>query len=92
MAGGAAARAAMSILPAEGVVLRPFRDDDAGLVLDAGQDALIPLITTVPSRGRGVISDRLVPGSSVSFSGSPSPTTLADKGRPDSDSGCSSSG
>lgn len=32
-------------------MLRPFREEDVALVLDAGQDALIPLITTVPSRG-----------------------------------------
>jgi RimJ/RimL family protein N-acetyltransferase len=33
------------------VVLRPFRDADAGLVQSAANDGLIPLITTVPVSG-----------------------------------------
>jgi ribosomal-protein-alanine N-acetyltransferase len=33
------------------VLLRPFRDEDAGLVQSAAIDGLIPLITTVPASG-----------------------------------------
>lgn len=38
-------------LQGEGVVLRPFTEDDVDVVIEAGRDPLIPLITTVRARG-----------------------------------------
>lgn len=41
----------MPVLQGERVILRAFDDLDAPLVMTAGRDPLIPLITTVPSAG-----------------------------------------
>lgn len=57
------------------IVLRPFSDEDAGLVQAAASDPLIPLITTVPASGnvaaaRAYIArqhDRLTSGEGYSF-------------------------
>ncbi|MCV7420617.1 GNAT family N-acetyltransferase [Mycobacterium yunnanensis] len=38
-------------LSGEGVVLRPFRDDDADVVIAAGRDPLIPAMSTVTAGG-----------------------------------------
>lgn len=42
----------MPVLRHGAVVLRPFRDADASLVMSVASDPLIPLITTVPTSGR----------------------------------------
>lgn len=57
------------------VVLRAFRDEDAGLVQSVASDAVIPLITTVPASGdagdaRAYVErqhERLVSGAGYSF-------------------------
>jgi [ribosomal protein S5]-alanine N-acetyltransferase len=57
------------------IVLRPFSEEDAGLVQAAASDPLIPLITTVPASGdvaaaRAYIArqhDRLASGEGYSF-------------------------
>ena len=41
----------MPVLTADGLVLRPFRDDDVALVREAGLDPHIPVMTTVPAHG-----------------------------------------
>lgn len=41
----------MPRLYGDGVVLRPFEDRDAGMVMTVASDPLIPLITTVPTSG-----------------------------------------
>ncbi|MFI6173456.1 GNAT family N-acetyltransferase [Nocardia sp. NPDC051052] len=41
----------MPVLEGEGIRLRPFATADVPLIVDAGQDPLIPLITTVVAHG-----------------------------------------
>jgi ribosomal-protein-alanine N-acetyltransferase len=41
----------MPVITRPPVMLRPFRDQDAGLVQSVASDPLIPLITTVPASG-----------------------------------------
>ena len=43
--------AEMPVITRPPVVLRPFGDEDVGLVQSVGADPLIPLITTVPASG-----------------------------------------
>jgi [ribosomal protein S5]-alanine N-acetyltransferase len=44
--------AAVPVLDAPPVRLRPWRDDDIELVVSVADDPLIPLVTTVPTSGR----------------------------------------
>lgn len=65
----------MPVITCPPVVLRAFRDEDAGLIQSVASDALIPLITTVPASGdagaaRAYIDrqhERLVSGAGYSF-------------------------
>lgn len=41
----------MPRLYGDDIVLRPFEDRDAGMVMTVASDPLIPLITTVPTSG-----------------------------------------
>lgn len=41
----------MPVITRPPIVLRPFRDQDVGLVQSVASDPLIPLITTVPAIG-----------------------------------------
>ena len=65
----------MPVLMHPPVTLRAFRTEDAGLVLSATGDALIPLITTVPASGGAAAAEayierqheRLASGTGYSF-------------------------
>jgi [ribosomal protein S5]-alanine N-acetyltransferase len=65
----------LPVITCSPVVLRPFRDADAGLVQSVASDGLIPLITTVPVSGdledaRAYIArqhERLTSGEGYSF-------------------------
>lgn len=67
--------AAIPTLRGDQVILRPFRDADAPLVQMVADDALIPLITTVPTSGSSEDAlayiarqhDRLSSGAGYSF-------------------------
>lgn len=75
----------MPEIPAGPVLLRPFTDADTDVVLAAGQDPLIPLITTVPSAGTAADAlvwlerqrQRLPEGRGYSFAIAEAPTGVA---------------